>query len=174
MKKVNISEQLKKMRIQRGLSQSELARRVGTSVPTISRYENYWKRFELYTLDKLATALGCRLRIELEPVDGGRYTDDRRGAIARLGRLFWDRELLVSDFEEYPRWVIKRVLEYGAWDDVQEIFRIYGKKKLLDNIAAINFGSVRTSIFWKAMLKQEGRPCMKKRFQREVLKPWHS
>ena len=95
-----LSAQLRGRRRRAGLSLSELARRVGTSAATLSRYENGWDRFEVYTLRKLATALGCRLTIRLDPLPGPREHASRADAVQRLSRLFWDHPLVEKDLRE--------------------------------------------------------------------------
>ena len=42
--------QIRALRKERGWSLAELARRAGTSAPTLHRYESGWERFELATL----------------------------------------------------------------------------------------------------------------------------
>ena len=100
MRHEDLSRQLKRARQEAGLTLSQLARRAHTSVATLSRYENGWGRFEVYTLRKLATALGCRLRISLERTRQAR--DDAASsdaeAFRNLKRLFWDHDLCEEDF----------------------------------------------------------------------------
>jgi DNA-binding XRE family transcriptional regulator len=51
-----------------GLTQEELARRVGTSHSAISRLESGQHRTSVETLRRIAEALNLRLKITLEPV----------------------------------------------------------------------------------------------------------
>jgi transcriptional regulator with XRE-family HTH domain len=148
-----LSESLRARRLQLGLSLSQLARRVRTSAATISRYESGWHRFELYTLQKLAAALGCRLRIQLEPLDRG------SSAIDRIGRLFWDKPLEEEDYMRYPRWVARRVLEFGTLEDVRALIGRMGKGRFLQEVGAIRFGAEKTRTFWRMMLEYEGIKC---------------
>jgi len=159
IKEMDISQQLKHYRLSRGLSLAQLARRADTSTATLCRYENGWQRFELYTLRKLARALGCRLKVELVPIESARHNTDHRSAFRNLGRLFWDRKLREKDLEDYPLWVIERVLEYGALQDVRCLVERMGKKKFLERVALVRFHSARTENFWLEMLKREGLSC---------------
>lgn len=52
---------LKEFRKQKGLSQTELANRVGLKQTTISQYENGFRRPNLHMAKKLADALGMSL-----------------------------------------------------------------------------------------------------------------
>jgi transcriptional regulator with XRE-family HTH domain len=153
--RASLSESLKARRLQLGLSLSRLAKRVRTSAATVFRYESGWHRFELYTLQKLAAALGCRLRIELEPLDGG--SGDY--SIARIRRLFWDKPLEEEDFFRYPRWIVRRVLEFGTLEDVRALIGRMGKGRFLQEVGAIRFGAEKTRTFWRMMLEYEGIKC---------------
>jgi transcriptional regulator with XRE-family HTH domain len=159
-----ISQQLRRRRLELGLSLSGVARRAGTSPATLSRYEHGWTRFETYTLRKLAVALGCRLKIELCPKaergpQGGR---GRAKAETRLKRLFWDHPLKQADLEAHPVWVVERVLEYGNLDDIRVLREAMGKERFLSAVAEAQRVSPRTRSFWNKLLRLEGIPCTKK------------
>ena len=170
MKDYSVSEKLKKRRLEAGLSLSQLARRANTSVATLSRYENGWQRFELYTLRKLATALGCRLRVELEPMETPPGKRRKASGIRELQRLFWDRRLRSRDLDQYPLWVLERVLEYGSLEDVRSLAARMGQKRFLENVARVRFKSARTENFWRLILQREGISCTK-RFSRKEARP---
>ena len=55
-----------------GLTQEELARRMGTTQPAIARLEGGRTRPSLRTLQRLAEAAGCRLLVSFEPRRGKR------------------------------------------------------------------------------------------------------
>lgn len=152
----SLSLALKQRRLQLGLTLSQVARRVRTSPATISRYESGWHRFELYTLQKLASALECRLRIGLEPVRLSTPAASTRSSLKRLGRLFWDTPLRQEDLRLHPHWVIQRILEAGTLEDVRILVALLGKDRVLSEAASIRFRSVKTARFWKSMLELEG------------------
>jgi transcriptional regulator with XRE-family HTH domain len=158
MKVDNLSTTLRSRRQALGLSLKQVARRADTSVPTLSRYETGWARFELKTLRKLATALGCRLRITLEP-DPVTDTEAIAGTAARIRRLFWDAPFSESALHRHPRWVITRVLEFGCLEDVRAIVRWYGRRRLLELAATARFSSRRPRVFWRSILDLEGIQC---------------
>jgi len=146
-----------------GLSLSEVARRAGTSAATLSRYEHGWTRFETYTLRKLALALGCELAIELRPKATRKPTArSRRQVCAVLARLFWDHPLKPEDLEAHPTWVVERVLEYGALEDIHALCDTMGRRAFLSAVAAADRVSPRTRSFWRQVLELEGIPCTKK------------
>lgn len=161
------SEIIKKRRLALGLSLSELARRAGTSATALSRYESGWQRFEVGTLQKIATALGCELKIELVPLCRLR-PKSRTQATSRLLRLFWDHDLKPRDFKIHTAWVVGRVLEYGDLEDVRALTSILGKREFLRQAAKVRFSSLRTKKFWLCMLEMEGVTCTKKFFPREA------
>jgi transcriptional regulator with XRE-family HTH domain len=80
-----IGFQIRALRKERGWTLAELARRAGTSAPTLHRYESGWERFELATLRKLADALGVRLNVSLETPRGA--TSEARPTKEELGSL---------------------------------------------------------------------------------------
>ncbi|AKJ63467.1 helix-turn-helix domain-containing protein [Kiritimatiella glycovorans] len=157
----SVSEQLRARRIELGLTLADAARRAGTSAATLSRYEHGWSRFETYTLNKLARALDCELRITLEPEEAG---EDRPApgideAVQRLARLFWDRTLSKSDLERYPVWVAERVLDYGNLEDVRMLRALLGRESFVRAAARAHRVSNVTRNFWKQILMMEGVPC---------------
>jgi transcriptional regulator with XRE-family HTH domain len=174
MNPLSISETLRRRRLETGLSLTQLARRVNTSTATLSRYEHGWRRFEVYTLEKLATALGCRLRIDFEPRAAPLPNRGRAAAVRRLNRLFWDRPLETRHFDEYPSWVVKRTLEYGTLQDVHCLVHVYGQRRFLEEVAKTRFASARTENLWREILKKEGIPCMQKSFRDKAKGSWPS
>ena len=67
LNRLNLAHRIAALREKCGLSQAELARRVGTTQAGISRLENpNYRNYSLKTLEKVAIALGARLKVELE------------------------------------------------------------------------------------------------------------
>lgn len=60
-----IGERLKEERMKAGLTQGELAQRIGTKKSFISRVENGKADIQLTTLAKLFQGLGCRVSIQI-------------------------------------------------------------------------------------------------------------
>ena len=159
----SISEQLLRRRKRLGLSLADVAARAGTSAATLSRYENGWTRFETYTLKKLASALGCELRLTLKPLPV-RATARASPAVAvrQVRRLFWDRKLSAEDLAQHPVWVVERVLDYGSLQDVHALQRAWGRKTFLETVAQASRLSPRTHALWQQVLRKEGVACTKK------------
>jgi ribosome-binding protein aMBF1 (putative translation factor) len=66
--KLAIGEQLVRLRLSAGLTQAQLAKKIGTTASAISRYENAeYDRYELRTLRKIVRACGGHLEILMEP-----------------------------------------------------------------------------------------------------------
>ena len=69
--KLAIGEQLSRLRQEAGLTQAQVAKRIGTTASAISRYENAeYDRYELRTLQKIVRACGGRLELTLKPGPG--------------------------------------------------------------------------------------------------------
>ncbi len=167
-----MSGMLKERRLELGLSLSQLSCRTNTSPATLSRYENGWSRFEIYTLRKLASALGCRLCVKLEPLADTAGQESTDTVVKQLKYLFWDKPLLERDFDEFPLWVIKRVLEYGTLSNVQILIRMMGKNEILKSVSKIKFSSMITKRFWQEILDKEGYKCTRKSSPQGVEMYW--
>lgn len=65
---VRIEQKLAALRAQRGMTQAQLAERLGVSQPHIAKLEaGRAKNIELHTLCRWATALGAKLTVEVVP-----------------------------------------------------------------------------------------------------------
>jgi len=170
----DISRQIHERRKQLGLSLAQFARRVNTSPATLSRYENGWTRFEVYTLRKLATALGCDLVVKLEPKAHRTDPPKRPKVVQRLRRLFWDQSLTARHLEENPMWVVERVLEYGNLEDVHHLVLYLGRNTFLGHVSGARFSSDRTRVFWQQILSREGMTCTRKYSREEAATSWQS
>ncbi len=60
------------VRTRAGLTQEELARKMGTTQPVVARLESGRTRPSLRTLERLAEATGSRLLISFEPIEAKR------------------------------------------------------------------------------------------------------
>jgi transcriptional regulator with XRE-family HTH domain len=74
-RELELGLRVRELRLAAGLSQSELARRVGTRQPNIARLEGGGGMPRLETLERLADALGVELHVSLRP--------SRRRSVAR-------------------------------------------------------------------------------------------
>ena len=121
----------------------------------MSRYENGWTRFETYTLQKLATALGGELHLELRPRSAARQLRISRDDVVRqLSRLFWDHPLTEADLSSYPVWVLERVLDYGSLQDIRVLQEAMGRMAFLQTASRATRVSPRTLNFWSQILKR--------------------
>ena len=167
-----MSLQLRARRKALGLSLSQLARRSNTSAATLSRYENGWSRFEIYTLRKLATALGCSLEVRLVPRPRRRQRPRATEVVERISRLFWDRPLEPVHLTENTLWVVERVLEYGNLGDLSSLVALLGRKEFLEHVSEARLSSERTRTFWEHVLRREGVTCARKFSRREASTSW--
>jgi len=171
--KTDLSQQLRERRKVLGFSLTQLARRADTSAATLSRYENGWTRFEVYTLRKLATALGCELEVSLVPKRRRRRETPRRSEVIKtIERLFWDHRLEIEHLEENTLWVVERVLEYGNLEDLASLVGLLGRETFLRLVGEARFSSERTRVFWEQVLSREGMKCTRRFSRKEVAKSW--
>jgi transcriptional regulator with XRE-family HTH domain len=149
-----VCRQIRDLRKARGWSLAELARRAGTSAPALHRYENGWDRFELATLRKVAEALGARLDVRLLPRSrtASARSPSRRRLVPLLSPLFWDRGLSGADFDDYPEWVMARVLMFGTREQVAGARSYYGDEMLQRALRRREIDA-RTRNYWTLMLK---------------------
>ena len=151
-----IGFQIRARRAERGWSLAELARRAGTSAPTLHRYESGWERFELATLRRLAAALGVQLNVSLGPVrrEKPESRTSREHLALLLRALFWDRPLQPQDIDEYPQWVLRRVLMFGDRVQVEASRRCFGDDAVR-KAAAHRETDERTRNYWSLILGPE-------------------
>lgn len=153
-----VSAQIRALRTARGLTLAELATRAGTSAPTVHRYESGWDRFEMGTLRKIATALGARLEIRLRADLEEAEREPTVQELLDLWRpLFWDRDLIASDLEEYRVWVLSRVLMFGDRRQVAAARRFFGDDAIREAIARREVDP-RTRNYWNFILSEPDAP----------------
>ncbi|MBD3869342.1 MAG: helix-turn-helix domain-containing protein [Acidobacteria bacterium] len=145
-----IGARIRSLRTARDWSLAELAKRAGTSAPTLHRYESGWDRFELATLRKIASALGVLLEVNFveESVSTGAPADLR----ALIAPLFWDRELRPADLDQYPDWVLERVLMFGSRDQVSAARKYFGDEAVA-KAAGRRGVDPKTRNYWNTILE---------------------
>ena len=68
-RRLNLAEKIRKARMEAGLSQADVARRIGTTQSAIARLESgNYERLSLSTLLKVTRALKYRIKLEIEPI----------------------------------------------------------------------------------------------------------
>ncbi|MFW6084143.1 MAG: helix-turn-helix domain-containing protein [Gemmatimonadota bacterium] len=150
-----LSTQIRSLRSELGLTLREAAERAGTSAPTMHRYESGWDRFELPTLRRVAAALDADVEVRLVRRSGpAGEKPTRERLIAILDPLFWDRDLLPSDLEDYPGWVLERVLVYGDRRQVDAARHYFGDEALAASLDRRGMDA-RTRNYWRLVLEDE-------------------
>ena len=66
-KRIELVLQIIKLRQRRGMTQSDMAKAIGTRQANVSRLERFDANLTLGTLEKVAQALGANLQIDLVP-----------------------------------------------------------------------------------------------------------
>ncbi len=145
--------QIRELRTRKGLSLKELANRSGTSPSALHRYESGWGAFELKTLARLAAALDARLEVRLLPLPSEGEQVTSRQLVRRLRPLFWDLDLEDRHVAQNPDWVLRRVLQFGTWEDVHQA-RLYFGDEAVHRAATHRSMDARTRRFWQVVLKR--------------------
>lgn len=149
-----MGQQIRQLRQARGFTLAELARRAGTSAPTVHRYENGWDRFEVRTLQRIAAALGARLEVQLVPARDPQLdstSPSTKSLVKKLAPLFWDRDLQVADLNRHPGWVLERVLTTGDQDHVRAARSFFGDEEMRRAVRRRGVDA-RTRRYWDLIL----------------------
>ena len=131
-----IGAQIRALRESRGLTLHELAAEVGTSAPTMHRYEGYWEGFTMRTLRRIAAALDADLEVRISPRKTHGIMPKRRARIsfnellAQLGNLFWDVEPTDLRIDEHGGWILTRVLNEGNLTQVRTALAFFDTELL--------------------------------------------
>ena len=64
--------------------------------------------------------------------------------------LFWDVDRSGLDLERHAAWLVKRVLEYGRWQDWQILVGHYGKPQLAQMVTGLRSLQPRALAFCSA------------------------
>ncbi len=157
---IPIGTQIRSIRKQRGLSLQELARKAGTSAPTMHRYEGGWDGYSFSTLRNIAEALDADLEIRFLPrkqTQGHWLTSHRRPIsrhlLEKVQNLFWDRKLTEEDLGTHPVWVLKRILMEGNLEQIQMAVAYYGLERVAEVLKGKGIDA-RTQSFWKLVLRR--------------------
>jgi transcriptional regulator with XRE-family HTH domain len=145
-----LATQIRTLRSARGWTLAQLARRAGTSAPTLHRYESGWDRFELATLRRIAGALGASLEIRLRPM-ARRARPTRARLVELLRPLFWDKPLVASDLTDHRSWVVARVLMFADRDQLRAARDYFGDDAIREALARREIDA-RTRAYWDVVL----------------------
>ncbi len=64
--------------------------------------------------------------------------------------LFWDVELSRLDVEKHKKFIIERVLESGATEDVGSLLKLYSREDIIEVVRHSRRVSKKTAYFWKS------------------------
>jgi len=156
-----VGEQLRDLRMRAGLTLSEVARRAGTSIPTMHRYESGWDRFSIQTLRNLAAALEADLQVRLIPrrlesdlqSQTAEHPEQPEELVPLIRGLFWERALRAEDPSRYPIWILVRVLNMGSLPQVRATVAFFGEDLLQEALGSRNLDP-RARRFWHTYLRR--------------------
>ena len=150
-----IGSQIRRLRQARAWTLAELAKRIGTSAPTLHRYESGWDQFRMGTLRKIAAALGVSLEIRL--VDRSMPTPTppirARRLVRLLAPLFWDVRLTRELLDAHPDWVLGRVLTFGDPGQVAAARQFFGDPAIQRAVGRRDVDA-RTRNYWTLLLQE--------------------
>ncbi len=84
-------------RAQAGVTQAEIAERMGTTQSAVARLEGWTANPSVKTLRKYAEATGTRLVISFEPVDGDQSSEDEEAAFSNGSAAVEKADVEVED-----------------------------------------------------------------------------
>jgi len=156
---LSIGSQIRGIRKDRGLSLQEVAVRAGTSAPAMHRYEGGYEGYSYPTLRKIANALDADLEIHFKPRrrlrswkgDAG-MTVTRKLLYDRIRSLFWDRKITAAELDEFPVWVLQRILTEGNLKQVRLVVAYYGLDRVAEAIQGRGVDE-KTRVFWECLLE---------------------
>ncbi len=67
--------------------------------------------------------------------------------------LFWDVDFDSLDLEDYPAFVIVRVVENGTREEVRVIWNFYGEKTIKHHLTAARYLSPKTISYFATLFK---------------------
>lgn len=163
----NLSKTLKSLRKEQALTLEDVAKRAGTSVAAIHRYEHNWHRFELQTLEKLANALEADIQIKVK-----RRKRKKRISIEEAHSifkpLFWDVTLKKSQLHSHLDWLTIRVLEFGTLRQVRVLLQLFEEDKIAESFfRQIRKFSPRTLSAWQSYFESRSHTCTSKSSPKE-------
>jgi len=99
-----------------------------------------------------------RLEIRLEPVEpaAAPRATDRAQLVRAWARHFWDVDLTPEHLESSPQWVLRRILQYGTWEDVHQARAIFGDQAICEAIEHRSMDP-RTRRLWQVVLEPKPR-----------------
>jgi hypothetical protein len=87
--------------------------------------------------------------------------------------LFWDVEPSGLDVEKHKKYIVERVLEYGATSDIGGLLELYSQAEMIDIIRTSRRISKKTAYFWKSYFNiKEPILCIQRRSQKLPVEHW--
>jgi hypothetical protein len=90
-------------------------------------------------------------------------------------RAFWDIDFirLMLQVNEYPEYIIKRVFEYGSFEDMMKVLKYFGEDKVREVLTNTTYLPAKTLNFVSILLetdKTKFRCYKNKRYRRSFSK----
>ncbi len=85
-------------------------------------------------------------------------------------KAFWDVDYdnLINQAEQFPDFIIRKVFEYGTFDDVINTVNYFGKQKAIESLTSARFFNEKTLHFASAffMIEKSNFKCYTNKQQR--------
>lgn len=137
----DIGDRIKETRQARGITQSELARRVGLATVTIRQYENGSREPRLDTIKQIATALDVQPEYLLTEKLHDLYNRVHPKSKREDGKLTVDDLLKGGTFQDYVNdyaQLAEMVFGLGDYQSDMELYDNALKESILDVLSALN------------------------------------
>lgn len=129
-----------------GMSQRYLAKACGMPPQHINAYINGKRRFSVSASIAIESVLGIEeagffyRHQAMHDVHVAKVASEPTPDLERLRRAtFWDVDLTKVRWKDSIKWAIRRVLEYGTSQEVNEIIRFYGIGDVRDAFRNMSF-----------------------------------
>ncbi|MEA1927725.1 MAG: hypothetical protein U9N73_05925 [Candidatus Auribacterota bacterium] len=91
-----------------------------------------------------------------------------------LKHCFWDIQFETFCYQDRPRFVIERVLEYGGCEAVRWMLEAFSRPQIINTLTKSGNISPKSANFWSNFFKidKEKIRCLKKSFQEKRKQFW--
>lgn len=114
-----------------------------------------------------------------------RYGDSSQSASPKVGiimkrppkflrQYFWEIDFESLDMDKYPKYVIKRILEYGDEKAIRWMGRNFNLDEIKEVVCNTRDLSLRSANFWAVVLNidKKGVRCLSKEFRKMYRAIW--
>lgn len=93
----------------------------------------------------------------------------------QLHKYFWDTDPMTIDVDQYPKYVIERILEWGRVEDFRWLLRQFGRDELIKVLLSSRQLSIRNANFLATIwdVPKERVLCLQPEYRRLRKLSWN-